>query len=345
MKRSTFMAIAIIVFLTILLVVMKLIYPDSNKEAIKTVLAGKEWLNMEFGSDRMELKGKTTLVVFWNYTDITSKKTLKKVMEWKGKYSALLQVAGVHSPEFTFEKEIKNIKKSVEELKIKFPVVLDNNAELKAAFKNEAVPALYIISKEGKVVFSHSGDGDYEVSETAIREALAKAAPSSRLPEFIRSPITGLCFPTTLDLYLSISKGAVANKEGLVPDKSHNYKAIKEILEDSIALTGKFKASKESLGSDGTGAVVSLNFTAMEVNLVAEASNDEATLEVLLNGKPVKKDSKGKNLDDKNQVKLKGPGLYQLIKNKNKPEKGILTIKNLKGDYRLYAFRFYGCSE
>lgn len=347
MKRSTFVAISIIALITILLVAVRLIYPGSNKDMVRTVLTGKEWLNMQFGSDRLELKGKTTLLVFWNYTDIHSKKTLKKVEEWKEKYGPALQIIGIHTPEFAFEKEIKNIKRSVEELKIKYSVVLDNNAELKGSFKNETVPSLYIVNKEGKIVYVHKEDGEYDAIESVLREALLKADPSLKLKEFVKNTATGLCFPLTPDLYFGAVKGVIANKEGLVTDKVHNFKSVKDIPEDSIALAGKFKASKEYLESNiqGTAPVVSLNFTATEVCLVAEASNDEAIIEVLLNGKPLKKESRGKNLDDKNQVKLKGPALYQLIKNKSKPEKGILTIKGIKGDCKLYALRFYGCSE
>ena len=345
MKRSTFIAIAVIAVLTVVIVLVKVIYPGSSREKTRTVLAGKEWLNIEYGLDRMELKKKTTLIVFWNYTDINSKKTIKQVEEWQEKYGALLHVAAVHSPEFAFEKDIKNIKRSVEEMKIKFPVLLDNNAEQKSSFNNESVPSLHLVNKEGKIVYSHNGDGDYEASENAIREALLKANAGLNLPEIVKAPITGLCFAITPDLYLGLTKGVIANKEGLVPDKAHHYKAVKDIPEDSIALTGKFKTAKEYLESDGKEAVIALNFTGLEVNLVAEAVNDEATLEILLNGKPIKKEAKGKNLDDKNQLKIKNPGLYQVIKNKTKPEKGILTIKGLKGEYKLYALRFYGCRE
>jgi len=297
------MAISVIVFLTVLIVAVKMIFPGSKKETIRAVLAGKEWLNMEYGADRVELKGKTTLIVFWNYTNISSKKILKKVEGWKEKYGASLQVVGVHTPEFAFEKDAKNIKKSVEESKIKYSIVLDNSAELKESFKNESVPFLYIINKEGKLIYSHGGDGDYEISEAAIREALTKANSSLKLPEFIKNPITGLCFSMTPDLYLGVSKGVIVNKEGLVSDKTHNYKMIKEIPEDSIALNGKFRAAKEYLESDGPGGV-SLNFTATEVNIVAEANNDEAALEILLNGRSINRESRGKNLDDKNQIKF-----------------------------------------
>ncbi|MEI6845665.1 MAG: hypothetical protein WCK36_01295, partial [Candidatus Firestonebacteria bacterium] len=312
MKRSTFLSIGIIVLITFLIVVIKIIFPEEKPGAVKTVLTGKEWLNKEYGSDRMELRGKTTLIVFWSYADINSRKALKNVLAWKEKYGEVLQVAGVYCPEFTFEREAKNIKKPLEGLKITFPVVLDNSGELKLAFMNEVVPSLHLVNKQGRIVYSQKGDGAYDTTEAAVLEALLKANPALSLPEPVQSPLSGVCYPTTPDIYCGASKGAIANKEGIISDKTHNYKPTKLIPLDSLVLTGKYKAAKEYFETESAGAGAALNFTATEVNIVAEASSDEALLEVMFNGKPVKNEIRGKNLDDKSQLKLKGPCLYQL---------------------------------
>lgn len=346
MKRSTFVAISVVLGLTLVLGLVKLLLPSSAMDTVKTVLTGKEWLNTEFGKDRVELKGKNTLVLLWNMSDINSRKTIKKVNEWKALYGGMLQVAGVHCPEFEFEREKKSVVRIVEELKINWPVVLDNNKVLKKMFRNEELPALYIINKNGKTVYAHKSDGDYEMSEAAIQSAIKELYPKAELPLLKKPEITGICFIISPDLYVGTQKGSIANKGGFVSEKTHDYKGSTELLSDTIALKGKFKAFKEYIESDGIGGEVLLNFAATEVNIVADAvSTGEATLEVLLDGKAIKKDIRGKNLEENNRVKLKYPGMYQIIKNNKKAEKGVLSIKVLKGNFRLYAFRFYGCVE
>jgi hypothetical protein len=36
-------------------------------------------------------------------------------------------VIGVHTPEFAFEKNIDNVKKAVTDLKLEFPIAIDND--------------------------------------------------------------------------------------------------------------------------------------------------------------------------------------------------------------------------
>jgi len=127
MKRSTVLAVLAVLVVTLVIGLAGIFFPASPKETLKVVITGKEWLNTEFGRDRLELKGKNTLLVFWKASDINSLKTVKKLNEWKDQYGGLLQIAGIHCPEFEFEKERKNIVRVVEELKIKWPVLLDND--------------------------------------------------------------------------------------------------------------------------------------------------------------------------------------------------------------------------
>ena len=346
MKRSTVLAVLAVLVVTLVIGLAGIFFPASPKETLKVVITGKEWLNTEFGRDRLELKGKNTLVVFWNASDINSLKTVKKLNEWKAQYGGLLQIAGIHCPEFEFEKEKKNIVRLVEELKIKWPVLLDNDGALKKIFKNTELPALYLINSSGKTVYTHKGDGDYEISEAEFQAAVKVMEPNATLPKLKKPEIAGVCFIITPDLYTGSIKGLPANKGGFIAEKLHDYKFNAEIPPDAFALKGKFKALKEYVESETPGSGLFLNFAATEVNIVADSVlNGDTMLEVLLDNKPVKPESRGRNLDGNNQVRLKYPGMYQLLKNTAKAEKGILSVKLVKGKCRLYAFRFYGCSE
>ncbi len=346
MKRSTILAITIVLGLTLIVLLVKLFFPSSSTNITKTVLTGKEWLNTEFGKDRVELKGKNSLVFFWNASDVNSRKMIKIVNEWNTRYAGLLQITGIHCPEFDFEKEKKNIVKLVEDLNIKWPLVLDNENTLRKMFMNDELPALYLLNYKGKTVYFHKGPGDYETAEAALQAAISQLNPKALLPELEKPEITGVCFMVTPDLYCGYRKGAIVNKGGFFTEKSHDYKGNINLPADTMALRGRFKVFKEYIETDGSGAEVLLNFTATEVNIVAETiPPGEACLELLFNGQPLTKEIKGENVDENYQVKLKFPGMYQLLKNRKKAEKGILSVKAVKGKFRLYAFRFYGCSE
>ena len=60
-------------------------------------------------------------------------------------------VLGVHTPEFAFEKDESNVRKAVSELKITYPVALDNDYAIWKAFNNSFWPADYLVDATGRV--------------------------------------------------------------------------------------------------------------------------------------------------------------------------------------------------
>jgi thiol-disulfide isomerase/thioredoxin len=95
------------------------------------------WLNSA-PLNRKSLRGKVVLIDFWTYTCINSLRPLPYVKSWAAKYKdAGLVVIGVHTPEFSFEKEPANIEDVLRELKVTYPVAIDSNYGIWQAFNNE----------------------------------------------------------------------------------------------------------------------------------------------------------------------------------------------------------------
>ena len=68
------------------------------------------WINTE-ALTGAELIGKVVLVEFWTYSCINWRRQLPYVRAWAEKYKDQgLVVIGVHSPEFSFEKNTDNIR-------------------------------------------------------------------------------------------------------------------------------------------------------------------------------------------------------------------------------------------
>jgi len=132
------------------------------------------WLNSK-PLKAEDLRGKVVLVDFWTYTCINCLNHLPYVKEWNEKYKDQgLVVVGVHTPEFPFEKSTKNVQDAIKRLEIKHAVAQDNSYATWKAFNNQYWPAVYLIDKQGKIVYSHFGEGSYGVTEKKIQALLAE---------------------------------------------------------------------------------------------------------------------------------------------------------------------------
>jgi hypothetical protein len=94
---------------------------------------------------------------------------------WSEKYQQGLVVIGVHTPEFPFEHELENVRRAVRQLRIEYPVAIDNDYAVWRAFDNNYWPALYFLDPRGRIRHHHFGEGEYEHSERMIQRLLAEA--------------------------------------------------------------------------------------------------------------------------------------------------------------------------
>ena len=125
-----------------------------------------------------QLRGKVVLIDFWTYGCSNCVNTLPHLKRWNALYKDQgLVVVGVHTPEFAFERETDNLRKAIARWGIEYPVAQDNGFRTWTAWRNEYWPAVYLVDREGKVVFRHVGEGDYARIELQIQQALRNAAP------------------------------------------------------------------------------------------------------------------------------------------------------------------------
>ena len=103
-----------------------LISPSDGPEGAMPALDGAvAWLNSKPLSTA-ELRGKVVLVQFCTYTCINWQRTLPHVHAWADKYKSQgLVVIGVHTPEFSFEKDLDNIRTASARPGVDFPVAVE----------------------------------------------------------------------------------------------------------------------------------------------------------------------------------------------------------------------------
>ena len=132
------------------------------------------WINSA-PLDLKSLRGRVVIVDFWTFGCYNCRNTLPTLKSWHAKYFERgLTIIGVHSPESDHEKSLDNVRRAVSEQKILYPVVTDNNFETWRAYGIGAWPTTVILDKEGRVRFTHIGEGRYEEMENVIRKLLAE---------------------------------------------------------------------------------------------------------------------------------------------------------------------------
>src|SRR5215216_207321 len=147
----------------------------SGQSELASLERADEWINSP-PLTAPALRGKVVLIDFWTYTCINWLRTLPYVRAWHEKYRDQgLVVIGVHAPEFSFEKVSSNVHSAVKDLRVDYPVAVDNEHVIWRAFRNNYWPAVYFIDAQGRVRHHHFGEGAYEQSEMIIQELLAEA--------------------------------------------------------------------------------------------------------------------------------------------------------------------------
>jgi thiol-disulfide isomerase/thioredoxin len=120
-----------------------------------------------------DLRGKVVLVNFWTYGCVNCINALPHVVALNEKYKDRgLVVVGVHTPEFPFERSASNVQAALKRHGITYPVAQDNDSRTWNAWRNQYWPAQYIIDQNGKIVFQHAGEGQYEQIDRTVARLL-----------------------------------------------------------------------------------------------------------------------------------------------------------------------------
>lgn len=132
------------------------------------------WINSE-PLTMASLRGKVVLVEFWTRECINCIRVMPHVTRWYDTYKDQgLVVIGVHTPESEFEQQRPGLEAAIEKFGIKYPVAQDNRFATWEAYDNQFWPATYLIDRDGSIVYTHVGEGDYDETEATIRKLLSR---------------------------------------------------------------------------------------------------------------------------------------------------------------------------
>jgi thiol-disulfide isomerase/thioredoxin len=285
-----------------------------------------------------DLRGKVVLIDFWTYSCINCVRTLPYIISWDQKYRDKgLVIIGVHAPEFAFEKKEENVRAAVEHYGIKYPVTLDSDLMTWSNFHNEYWPAHYLIDKDGRVVYTHFGEGEYDVTEGNIRYLLGLDAEGNKAASISMPSISQLL--QTPETYLGYERAEhFANEDEAKHGETVHYQFPSTLLLNHWALQGDWRVDSEKITTQKAGAALRLNFIARKVFLVLGTKDGTpAHVHINLNSKPVGK-AGGADVKD-GLLTVDSERLYELI-DQGSAGNGVLELQTDDAGLQAYAFTF-----
>jgi len=274
-----------------------------------------------------ELVGKKVVLVdFMTYSCINCQRTFPYLVSWYEKYKDEgLEIVGIHTPEFAFEKDIDNVREAMRRFGIAYPVVLDNDYATWRAYDNNFWPRKYLIDIDGYVVYDHIGEGAYEETEKKIQEALSE-----------RMVILGESGTISQPLTKEIpAQNAAKSPETYFGSARNNQQKNLLFPNDSWDITPEFAQNNSA------NASIVYTYTAKDVFFVAE-SDTETVVEVLRDDKPLGSEAGTdiiKTPDGKSILKIKEARLYKIIQS-GKSETQKLELRIQKPGLKVFTFTF-----
>ncbi|MFY9566623.1 MAG: redoxin family protein [Nitrososphaeraceae archaeon] len=310
------------------------------------------------------LKGKVVLVYIWTYTCINSIRPMPYIHDWDQKYSDKgLVVVGVHSPEFTFEKNYANVKDALKRFGITYPVILDSDHGTWNAYENNYWPRYYLIDTQGYIRYDHIGEGSYDQTEKAIQSLVAERAAMMGANEisFNTKPTTiinpgslyyvDLSQSITPEIYIgyNTARTPLGNPEGFKPDQTVSYSipSTKNFKPDTVYLQGNWKNNPDNMELQNDTGRILLPYHAKSVNIIAGGKgggvvfndDEEGGGAVAASTAKIPNKSLGADLSQDGSFRIDGQRLYNLAIHNNYTAHNIVIDVKGKG-FQFYTFTF-----
>lgn len=309
----------------------------TNYPVAPELLGGTQWLNSEPLLFDGNLKGKVVLIDFWTYSCINCIRTFPHLVDWYAKYKDQgFIIVGVHSPEFEFEKSQANVEQALTDHQLTYPVVMDNDFKIWRAYNNRYWPAHYLVDRDGKVRYTHFGEGKYLETENKIRELLGEETMMASLSADDQTPNRR----QTPETYLGYGRAeAYVFDNQLQRDQTASYAFTAPLTEDSVALRGSWRVSEEYVLAGQSEASLSLNFLAQTVHLVMAPETKEGKVQVFLDGQPLPAKYRTKDVSETGFIPITEPRKYDLLDLGSDYGRHTLELRFTEG-VSAYAFTF-----
>jgi thiol-disulfide isomerase/thioredoxin len=295
-----------------------------------------------------DLSGKVVLVDFWTYTCINWLRTLPYVRAWAERYGDDgLVVLGVHTPEFSFEQDLANVRRSVKQMGIEYPIALDSDRAIWWGFANHYWPALYFVDAAGRVRDHHFGEGSYEESEATIRQLLTDAGrriDGDRARVEARGVEVGADWGSlkSPETYIGSQKAnSFASPGGATRNIPQTYRLPAHLGLNQWALRGEWTVKPEAALLNTAGGQIAYRFHARDVHLILGLATQgtSARFRVFVDGE-APGPAHGVDVDEDGNGMVREQRLYQLVRQPKPVVDRTFAIDFLDAGVEAFAFTF-----
>ncbi len=145
------------------------------------------WLNSE-PLTMQALRGRVVVVHFFAFGCSNCVNNYPWYREWHDAFQGQdVTLIGIHTPETQTETDNELLRQSLAKHELKFPVAVDKQKKMWAAWYNGIWPSVYIVDREGRVRYWWYGELDWQgaggqkIARQRIEQLLAEPADSANL--------------------------------------------------------------------------------------------------------------------------------------------------------------------
>lgn len=294
------------------------------------------------------LEGRVILVQFCTFSCINWLRTVPFVRAWNDRYGKSgLSVVGAHTPEFSFEHDVNNVRRAMATLQVTHPIAVDNSNGIWEAFENSAWPAVYLFDSQGRLRYRHFGEDEQETVEEMIRKQLEESGARALGPPIGRVEGTGIEAPAdwanwkSPENYLGYQKTVnFRSPGGIKPNVRRNYSAPGDLDLNEWGLAGEWMVVPEGVILDAKGGRIAYRFHSRDLNLVmGPRAPRDIRFRVRLDGdRPGA--AHGVDLDASGNGTATIQRLYQLIRQPQPIEDRLFEIEFLDPGVEAFSFTF-----
>ena len=257
---------------------------------------------------------------------------------------------GVHTPEFSFEKDVDNIRRALADMRVGYPIAIDSYDAVWKAFANHYWPALYLIDAEGRIRHHQFGEGDYEHAEAIIRRLLADAGADEIGDEF--APVDPLPLGPemqadwdnlqTVETYLGHRHAQnFASPGGMTAEVPRHYERPEILRPNHWALSGNWTIRGDAAALNEPNGRIAFQFHARDAHLIMGPHDREHPIRfrVTVDGEPPEL-AHGTDVGADGSGTLIEPRMYQLIRQRGPIVDRVLGIEFLASGAEGFAFTF-----
>src|SRR6266566_4373158 len=295
------------------------------------------------------LRGNVVLIDFWTYTCINWLRTLPYVRAWAEKYRDHgVVVIGVHTPEFTFEHDIENVRRAAQDMRIAYPIAIDNDYAIWSAFNNHYWPALYLVDAQGRIRYHQFGEGAYEQSEMIIQQLLAEAGLGGIAHELVSVDAQGAEAAAdwgdlrSPENYVGDARTEnFASPGGAVLDQPRVYAVPARLRLNHWALAGDWTVERETTVLNKANGRIAYRFHARDLHLVMgpAARGTSVRFRVFIDGQAPGA-AHGSDVDEQGNGRASDQRLYQLIRQSGHIADRQFEIEFLDAGVEAFVFTF-----